>query len=410
MNDDAWDVPVFSASSDALWLLADTGFGGRKVGRSASCYEPAVARRRGFMRRPSSCASEADYFNAAVEHRPLRSPDAKRTPLYRTPSLSSLLDGEDALVPGSLEAYRSKLARLSTMPAMQPPAHSGDPTEVRDAGQFYPLASRTAVALPSADVAVVAQVPPPPRPQFLRQLGHRPSSLLRTRSSDGASSLPMVTSEEKSPTTLHYAALVDVAHIPEHRGDNSVSGAGRLARFTRQLMTGLSFGARQQESCSAPSPGFRGTVATFDSANHEVRSSMVNVPRPAHGVSWPDDSTATSPSAATFAAEEYPPTAAAAAAASGRLNMRFVKNKPGATKRSTLTIPTARTPLFMPNLLLMPVTSPASASLQTEVATASASTMVSPLLHPASAECSGSMFFDTAALLDGQPQLHTAPI
>ncbi|KAJ2011142.1 hypothetical protein GGI14_006238, partial [Coemansia sp. S680] len=94
MADDTWEVPVFSASSDALWLLADSGYGGGRVGRSASCYEPVAARRRGFMKRPSSCASEADYFSVAVERHPVQSDvsDAKRTPMYRTSSLNSLLD------------------------------------------------------------------------------------------------------------------------------------------------------------------------------------------------------------------------------------------------------------------------------------------------------------------------------
>ncbi|KAJ2690787.1 hypothetical protein IWW39_000447 [Coemansia spiralis] len=422
MSDDTWEVPVFSASSDALWLLADTGFGGRKVGRSASCYEPAVARRRGPMRRPSSCASEADYFNIAVERYSSRSAvlAAKRTPMHRTSSLNSLLDDcddntadmADALVPELLGDYRCQLAHLSTLPAL-----AGDPTEIHgDAARFYPLASRTAEAEQSADVAVVAQVPqppPPPRPQFLRQLGQRPGS------SGGVSPLPIVTSgeqaafQEKCPTTLHYAAFVDAAHMPEHRDDNGGSSAGRLARFTRQLMTGLSFGARSavdssrrsESPCqqqhqlvpySSPSPDFgvaTTLVATFDSTSQELRSSRLNVSRPAHGGGWSGDS-----AGATLAAE-------------GRLNMRFAKNRPGATRRNTcLTIPTARAPLFLPNLLLVPVTSPASASLQTEVATASASTMASPFLHPASAECSSSMFYDAAALLESQSQLHTAPI
>ncbi|KAJ1670189.1 hypothetical protein GGF38_001694, partial [Coemansia sp. RSA 25] len=91
-SDDTWEVPVFSASSDALWLLVDSGFG--KVGRSASCCGPpeAAMRRRGFMKRPSSCASEADYFSvvAAECHS-----SAKRTSLYRTSSLSLLLDCGD---------------------------------------------------------------------------------------------------------------------------------------------------------------------------------------------------------------------------------------------------------------------------------------------------------------------------
>ncbi|KAJ2488470.1 hypothetical protein IWW37_004784 [Coemansia sp. RSA 2050] len=422
MSDDTWEVPVFSASSDALWLLADSSFGGRKVGRSASCYEPTAARRRGSMRRPSSCASEADYFNIAVERYSSRGAvlAAKRTPMHRTSSLNSLLDCDDstadmadALVPESLEDYRSKLAHLSMLLAV-----AGDPTEIHgDAARFYPLASRTAGAVQSADVAVVAQVspsPPPPRPQFLRQLGQKPSS------SGGVSPLPIVTSGEqaafleKRPTTLHYAALVNAAHMPEHRGDNSGSSTGRLARLTRQLMTGLSFGgrhaadsSRRSESpcqqhqqqlvpCSSPSPDFgvaTTLVATFDSSNRELCSSRLNVPRPAHGGSWSGDS------------------AAASLTAEGRPNMRFAKNRPGATKRNTcLTIPTARAPLFLPNLLLVPVTSPASASLQTEVATASASTMASPFLHPVSAECSSSMFYDAAALLESQPQLHTAPI
>ncbi|KAJ2059332.1 hypothetical protein GGI17_004465 [Coemansia sp. S146] len=468
MTDDTWEVPVFSASSDALWLLADSGFGGGKVGRSASCYEPVVARRRGLMKRPSSCASEADYFNIAVERHPLRSvvSAVKRTPMYRTSSLNSLLDcgGDsadmaDALVPESLEVSRSKLARLSTMPVLQLAALAGDPTEIHDdAARFYPLASRTPEAVQSADVAVVAQVPPPPRPHFLRQLGQKPSSgSLRKNGSSQVLPLPIATSgreggeqagfQEKRPTTLHYAALVNAAHIPEHRGDNSGSSTGRLARFTRQLMTGLSFGARhsvdspdarcanasrrsespcqQQQQLvrhSSPSPDFgieATLVATFDTGNHHPGfcPSRLNMSRPAHGGSWPDDFTATSPpaAAAAFAGEDYPPAAGAASAAgsaSGRLNMRFAKTRPGgAAKRSTcLTIPTSRVPLFLPNLLLMPVTSPASASLQTEVATASGSTMASPFLHPASAECSSSMFFDAAALLDGQPQLHTAPI
>ncbi|KAJ2254952.1 hypothetical protein GGI13_001873 [Coemansia sp. RSA 455] len=456
MADDTWEVPVFSASSDALWLLADSGYGGGRVGRSASCYEPVAARRRGFMKRPSSCASEADYFSVAVERHPVQSDvsDAKRTPMYRTSSLNSLLDCggnsadvADALVPESLEVSRSKLARLSTMPALQLAALAGDPSGIHDdAARFYPLASRAAEAVQSADVAVIAQgPPPPPRPHFLRQLGQKPSSgSLRTGNSGQVSPSGCEGGEqEKCPTTLHYAALVNAAHIPEHRGDNSGTGAGRLARFTRQLMTGLSFGARhsvdspdvrcanasrrrespcqqqqqqQQQLVGHSSPSVEATlVATFDTGNHRLDGlcpSRLNLSRPAHGGSWPDDFGATSPTAGTFAAEDHAPPPPAAGSASGRLNMRFAKNRPGgAAKRSTcLTIPTSRAPLFLPNLLLMPVTSPASASLQTEVATASASTMASPFLHPASAECSSSMFFDAAALLDGQPQLHTAPI
>ncbi|KAJ2908510.1 hypothetical protein GGI21_002815 [Coemansia aciculifera] len=224
----------------------------------------------------------------------------------------------------------------------------------------------------------------------------------------------------KHPTTLHYTALVNAAHIPEHR--DASKGASRLARFTRQLISGLSFSSRhavdspgivspcqQQTEHQTPcGSSFRiaaTSVATFDTANYHVRSPKLNAFRPAQGggvgggsSSCPDDyPLLTAPVGGCGAAE--------------RLNLRFAKGRPSATKRSTcLTIPTAKAPLFLPNLLLMPVTSPASASLQTEVATASASTMASPLLHPASAECSSSMFFDTAALLDAQPPLHTAPI
>ncbi|KAJ2455387.1 hypothetical protein GGF42_003431, partial [Coemansia sp. RSA 2424] len=468
--DDTWEVPVFSASSDALWLLVDSGFG--KVGRSASCCGPpeAAMRRRGFMKRPSSCASEADYFSVVAAE---RHSSAKRTSLYRTSSLSLLFDcgdtaeaADEARVPESLELYRNKLVRLSTMPALRLPALAGDPSESRacsqhdDADRFYPLASRAAEAAQSAGVAAVAQAPPP-RPQFLRQLGQKPSMSLREdaallatqqrpsahsrvggegeqASCQDAASVPL----GKCPTTLHYTALVNAAHIPEHRtSGSSRSSAGRLARFTRQLMMGLSFSSRhavespgvscapesrssespchqQQQQHSSHSPGFGiapTSVATFDTANYRVRPPRLNTSRPAQGGSWPDDSPLriAGSTATTHAADDHhlPSLPVAGAVAAGRASMRFAKNRPGATKRSTcLTIPTAKALPFLTNLLLMPVTSPASASLQTEVAIASASTMASPLLHPASAECASSMFFDAAAFLDGQPQLHTAPI
>ncbi|KAJ2889301.1 hypothetical protein IWW38_004794, partial [Coemansia aciculifera] len=359
------------------------------------------------MKRPSSCASEADYFNAAVAASESHA-SGKRTSLYRTSSLSSLLGGgdnnelaDDALVPEALGDYRNKLVRLSTMPALSLSALAGDLAESDGVATRCDLAQ-------SVGEAVEAQAPPP-RPQFLRRLGQKPS---------GSSAEDML--RGKHPTTLHYTALVNAAHIPEHR--DASKGASRLARFTRQLISGLSFSSRhavdspgivspcqQQTEHQIPcGSSFRiaaTSVATFDTANYHVRSPKLNAFRPAQGggvgggsSSCPDDyPLLTAPVGGCGAAE--------------RLNLRFAKGRPSATKRSTcLTIPTAKAPLFLPNLLLMPVTSPASASLQTEVATASASTMASPLLHPASAECSSSMFFDTAALLDAQPPLHTAPI
>ncbi|KAJ2890298.1 hypothetical protein GGI21_006219, partial [Coemansia aciculifera] len=165
--DDTWEVPVYSASSDALWLFADNGFG--KVGRSASCCEPeAAARRKSLMKRPSSCASEADYFNAAVAASESHA-SGKRTSLYRTSSLSSLLGGgdnnelaDDALVPEALGDYRNKLVRLLTMPALSLSALAGDLAESDGVATRCDLTQ-------SAGEAVEAQAPPP-RPQFLRRL------------------------------------------------------------------------------------------------------------------------------------------------------------------------------------------------------------------------------------------------
>ncbi|KAJ2743109.1 hypothetical protein GGI20_003995 [Coemansia sp. BCRC 34301] len=404
--DDAWQAPVFSASSDALWLLVDnSGFG--KLGRSASCCEPEVGvRRKSYMKRPSSCASEADCFSfVATERHSL----AKRTPLYRTSSMSSLLDfgdAGDARVPELFDVCRNKLVCLSTTPAL-----ASDPSEEHTCSQY-------------GDTAEAVQ-PPPPQPQFIRQLGQKQKPQRHVdRKEEETAALHQAASVPpgKCPATLHYTALVNAAHIPEHRDTTASRNTSRLARFTRQLMTGLSFTSRhavespgvncatgeltcqqqqQQPGChSSHNPDFgiaATSVATFDTGSYRVRPPRLNSsPRHAQEDSWPGDS----PAAAT--------------AAAGRLNMRFAKSRPGAAKRSAcLTIPTAKAPLFLPNLLLMPVTSPASASLQTEVATVSASTMASPLLHPASAECSSSMFFDAAAvvpLLDGQPHLHTAPI
>ncbi|KAJ2466847.1 hypothetical protein EV174_006475, partial [Coemansia sp. RSA 2320] len=64
--DDAQVVPGGNSFlPDAPWLvLGSDEASGAKLGRSASFCGPAAAVRRSFMKRPSSCASEADCIKA----------------------------------------------------------------------------------------------------------------------------------------------------------------------------------------------------------------------------------------------------------------------------------------------------------------------------------------------------------
>ncbi|KAJ2006563.1 hypothetical protein GGI04_001839 [Coemansia thaxteri] len=299
------------------------------------------------MKRPSSCASEADCIKASESF------SAKRTPLHRTFSLSSLPDG---------------------------------------GGSFTVEA---ATAAPELEL-------PAPRPQFLRQLGQRtssgcvpislPAAVAELRSSSsgrmngggGGGEQEVLCSKVDAPTTgahpviLHYSARMSERLRGQEAQPGPGAGSGRHARISRQLVVGLSLRPRRESELSDFGDG--------------MTSPSVRVP--VTSVSTFDDDT----NAGLFRAAD-------------QSSMRFARgSRLGAKRCAGLTIPTTKALPFLPKLMLVPTTSPASASLQTDVATASGSTIASPFLQPASAECSSSAFFDIAQLDGYAPPLHTAPV
>ncbi|KAJ2559044.1 hypothetical protein EV175_000524 [Coemansia sp. RSA 1933] len=264
--------------------------------------------------------------------------------------------------------------------------------------------------------------------------------------------------------TPHFTALIKAAHMlnsSSHDGDENDSddddalavpsnthgnatSSSRLARFTRRLVGGLSFNRRNNNDDSLESIGGSSDDYYATVPQHEIASSLATfgVSSPAHAhstVRAPKTMAIELPSATSGL---NPPSQTSkqnggnrnSTSGSGRRlqaklatinnNSSSIKNRVGSKRNVNLTLPTSKVPPpFLPTM--MPMLSPACASLSAEAVTAtgtaSNSARDSPQIRPSSAvvalaasvgaaEYHADAFFDIAPFDASQQPLSTAPV
>ncbi|KAJ2302482.1 hypothetical protein IWW55_003403 [Coemansia sp. RSA 2706] len=342
---------------------------GEKLGRSSSCCETQRRRRR-LTRRES----RSEYFDE---------------PRLRRSSMDAIR-GRQAPASEPLVCY--KMARLAPEPAHYSAGMRGAASEMQDRA-----AERALTANEQA-----------PTPQFLRHLDVlRQLCQAQLANSQDTGDASSNTAMPQMRSTPHYEALVNAAHMPASRPAPRVTD--RLARFTRRLISSLSFSRAESPADDTGSPGPDGypqllstdAVSTFNS--QEQAYTVPDALDGARGMAPVSDSV---PEAATRTAQR--------SAVTRRMHRKPPASIIAARRNVTLTIPTARAlppPPFLPGMFAIPALSPACTSLNSEAVTASAtacgSVLASPMPRTASADGRACSVFDISPL--EAPPLHTAP-
>lgn len=244
-------------------------------------------------------------------------------------------------------------------------------------------------------------------------------------------------------TTETHDAKEEKEEVDDINPPSSPAVGSRLAHFTRKLFDSLllssTSNSKQHSHKKEMSISAVDSLSTFDTNHHQQQIYGGFGEYLDNDDDDDDDSILHSPTAASNPAHvsmhHRPPPHPTVDTQKkhGGSSMKFLRHVSNQSrvvgsgsgmrrKAAGLTIPTAKMPMFLPGSHNVSITSPACASLQTEVVTAtttaSNSTLASPGVlnhhhsngnihrahnHPASAGPSRSMFFDSTVSLDEQP-------